>query len=608
MAASVTRANPAEAPPSIADAASATVPVQRPRRAASSRHPGARRQLLGLGKDHRALRANLDTTPLPDNPLIREVQGRPDEAAWCAAMDDEWNSLDSLGTYVTVKFADIPPDAKVIKTKWVLTIKRDEAGALLKYKARLVALGFLQILDANSAAEVYSPNVRVTTLRIIIALAAGHGWPVRGCDVSTAFLHGKIPDDEHVYVWPPTGYAASIPPGKSDHWAPGTVWRLRRSLYGLRRSGRIWWDTLRAWLLDYGFTQSSIDPCLFLYYDAAQVLLGALSTYTDDITSTITGESTWYAAFISAIDARFGIKDAEDISWLLSMEIRRHTDGGISLSQPLYIEALLAKFNMSDASPSPIPLDPSARFLLSDCPTDPVIKAQMKSVPYAQLVGALNYLCQQTRPDISYALAKAARVSQNPAPEHWDQLRRVLRYIKGTADWGLLYHGPGAGDMSLTSYSDSSYNPSDDDLPRCTTGEMHILNGAAIDYSSSTMKSTATSSLECEYAAMCSAAKSIFHCRGIINDLGALTDGPSRLMVDNTGAISLARSPVLNRKTRHLRPQYHYTRELVEEGVVSLHHVPTSDNLADLFTKPLARQAFEHLRGQFMSKIPGTST
>ena len=101
----------------------------------------------------------------------------------------------------------------------------------------------------------------------------------------------------------------------------------------MRRLGRIWWDTLLSWWLDYGFTQSSIDRCLFLFYDAAGMLLGALSSYTDDITSTITGEETWYIKFLSAINERFGITDAEDISWLLSMEIRRHADGGISLSQ-----------------------------------------------------------------------------------------------------------------------------------------------------------------------------------------------------------------------------------------------------------------------------------
>eukprot|EP00232_Nephroselmis_pyriformis_P024388 CAMPEP_0182854564 /NCGR_PEP_ID=MMETSP0034_2-20130328/1326_1 /TAXON_ID=156128 /ORGANISM="Nephroselmis pyriformis, Strain CCMP717" /LENGTH=276 /DNA_ID=CAMNT_0024985415 /DNA_START=147 /DNA_END=977 /DNA_ORIENTATION=+ len=124
-------------------------------------------------------------------------------------------------------------------------------------------------------------------------------------------------------------------------------------------------------------------------------------------------------------------------------------------------------------------------------------------------------------------MAKASKVMQNPAPEHWTQLHKVLKYLKGTADWGLYYHGPGCGNMTFTSFSDASYNPSDDDLPRCTTGEVHVLNGAAVDYSSATMKSTATSSLECEYAAMCTNAKSAFHCRGIINDLGVLPDGPS---------------------------------------------------------------------------------
>ena len=582
--------------------------AHRPKRAASVNHPGARR-LLGLGGTNIALRATTTAAdPASDSPLVRDVPGRADEAAWHAAMDREWTSLDTLGTYELVRFVDIPRGARVIKTKWVLNIKRDELGDILKHKARLVALGFLQRLLPGVASDVYSPNVRITTLRILVSLAAGYNWPVQGCDVDTAFLHGEIPDGEDVYVWPPTGYAANVPADRDDPWAAGTVWRLRRSLYGLRRSGRIWWDTLRGWLLGYGFTQSKIDPCLFLYFNTTGALLGAISSYTDDITSIITGEKSWYTAFLAAIDARFGIKDAGDISWLLSMEIRRHPDGGISMSQPLYVAELLKEYNMSEATPSHIPLDPSARFLASECPTDPVIKEQMRKVPYSQLVGALHYLCQQTRPDLCYVMAKASKVMQNPAPEHWTQLHKVLKYLKGTADWGLYYHGPGGGNMTFTSFSDASYNPSDDDLPRCTTGEVHVLNGAAVDYSSATMKSTATSSLECEYAAMCTAAKTAFHCRGIIHDLGVLPDGPSPLMVDNTGAISLTRSPVLNRKTRHLRPQWHYTRELVEEGILTIQHVPTKDNLADIFTKPLARPAFEHLRGQFMSKIPATST
>lgn len=172
-------------------------------------------------------------------------------AAWRTAMGDEFAALLKNGTWTLVQPL---PGANIIGCKWVYRIKRHADGSLARYKARLVAKGFHQH-PGEDYTDTFSPVIKPTTIRTILAVAVSNNWAIRQLDVQNAFLHGKLHED--IYM--------QQPPGFTNPHAPHLVCKLHRSLYGLKQAPRAWFYRLHDHLLSYGFTSSTCDPSLFLY-------------------------------------------------------------------------------------------------------------------------------------------------------------------------------------------------------------------------------------------------------------------------------------------------------------------------------------------------------
>ena len=210
---------------------------------------------------------------------------------------------------------------------------------------------------------------------------------------------------------------------------------------------------------------------------------------------------------------------------------------------------------------------------------------------YMSIVGSLLYASIMTRPDISFAVQALGRHMQASGPEHMVAAKRVLRYLQGTKELGLVYE---AGDISrgkpsIVGYSDSDW-AGDHDTRRSTTGYLFMLdNGGAVSWSSKLQPTVALSSAEAEYMAVCAAVQEAIHLRQLISDLGYMQDQPTVIFEDNQGCIAMSANPVFHKRTKHIDIRYHFIRERITSGDVELRYVATEYQLADLIDQGTAK-------------------
>lgn len=203
-----------------------------------------------------------------------------------------------------------------------------------------------------------------------------------------------------------------------------------------------------------------------------------------------------------------------------------------------------------------------------------------------------------TRPDLSFSVVRLAQYASNPGRAHWAALKRVLVYLVSTKDWALTY---GVGGRSpLEVYSDADYASADVDGRRSHSAYVSMLNGGAISWASKKQESVVLSTCEAEYVALAHAVKEALWLRTILVSLELLPPGPTTVFEDNNGARSLAMNPNSHARSKHIDIRYHFTRDKVSDGSVAIVAKRTSDMLADLGRKLLAR-----VKHQFFSFAMG---
>ncbi|GBM40519.1 Retrovirus-related Pol polyprotein from transposon RE1 [Araneus ventricosus] len=332
---------------------------------------------------------------------------------WKFAMKNELDSLNKHKVWVIV---DRPAKTKLVKSKWVYSLKQSDNGET-KYKARLVAAGFNQIKNKDYL-ESYSPIVNIESFRLLIALASKLNLMVRFFDVKTAYLYSD--KEETVYMLPPPGFERLVGDEK--------VCKLKRSIYGLPQSGRNWYMKIKSELEKFGLTQLASDICVFIKSDGQNMLL--LCMYVDDL-AIFCNNDEMFQDTVNNIKSVFEVHENKTTKFL-GMEIVRHKIG-ISLSQSEYIESLLVKYNLDECK--------SVK--------TPIVKGEGKSFPpsneliditmYQELIGELLYLANRTRPDISFVTCYLSQFHHKPEKRHYILAKRVLRYLLGTKDKKLFY-------------------------------------------------------------------------------------------------------------------------------------------------------------------------
>jgi hypothetical protein len=491
------------------------------------------------------------------------------DSNWRAAMNEEFDALKQNKTWRLVPFRE---GKNIIDCRWIYKIKRKADGSIDRYKARLVAKGFKHRYGIDYE-DTFSPVVKIATVRLVLAVSVSRGWSLRQLDVKNAFLHGVL--EEEVYMRQPPGY--------EDKGKPSHICKLDKALYGLKQAPRAWYSRLSAKLINIGFVASKSDMSLFIYRKFSTTIY--MLIYVDDI---IVASSSQAAtdALLKDLSQEFALKDLGDLSYFLGIEVQK-VDNGLVLNQSKYAHDILKRVGMEHCTSMPTPLSSSEKIVAQGDLLGPE-----DSTKYRSIVGALQYLTL-TRPDLSYAVNKVCQYLHAPTTMHWTAAKRILRYVKHTITVGLTFMK--SNSTLVSAFSDADWAGCVDD--RRSTGGFAVFFGPnLISWSAKKQATVSRSSTEAEYKSVANATAEVIWLQSLLAELGVrLTQVPC-LWCDNLGATYLSANPVFHARAKHIEIDFHFVRERVMKRQLEIRFIPSKDQIADGFTKPLPFQAFQNFK------------
>lgn len=525
--------------------------------------------------------STVNSTVVPPEPqTLQEALNSPEGADWLEATVSEVTSLLEKGTFQVV---DIPAHLTPVSTKWVFKRKVDAFGNFVKYKARLVAKGFLQKFGVDYF-DIFSPVTKLATLRVLLALVASQDLELRHVDVRTAFLNGEL--DEEVYI--------KVPDGLHDMY-PGKCFKLKKAIYGLKQAPRVWWLNLSATLAQHAFKPSYADQCLFI--KNSQHGMVYCLVYVDDIL--FAGHPNDIDSAVNVILNTYDATNEGEASSFLGMAITRNrTNKTLKLSQTAYVEGLANRFNHNIEHPNRRASTP----ITTDDPGPSATLDKDKAGYYASLVGSLLYLANCTRPDISYAVGVLSRHFASPEEHHLKMAKQVLKYCLLTKDLGLTF-GPRADDKPLTviGYSDSDYGNDRYTAAhqpvnrRSVSGFSFLINGTPTVWQSKKQAVMARSTDDAEYIGLATASSTGLWIRKLIGEITGQFD-PIVIFGDNLAALKHIESPGSINRSKHIDIAYQFVLDRALRHDLKFQYVMSSENMADIFTKPLSVSLFTKLR------------
>ena len=506
----------------------------------------------------------------------KNAQEAVEDECWSVAMQEELNQFERCQVWELVP---PPTNAKVIGTRWVFKNKKDEDGNIVRNKARLVAQGYNQ-QEGIDFDETYAPVARLEAIRILMAFAAHKGFKLYQMDVKSAFLNGYL--KEEVYL--------KQPPGFIHEKYPHYVYKLKKSVYGLRQSPRCWYERLSQFLVKNGFTRGTLDPTLFIYHKRNHFLL--VQVYVDDIVFGSTNESLckWFS---DCMHKEFDMSLMGELQYFLGLQINQSA-AGIFIHQSKYVNDLLKRFALENITAKATPMSTTVK-LTKDEQGTPV-----DITKYRGMIGSLLYLTA-SRPDIMYSVCLCARFQSQPKESHLNAVKRIFKYLKGTSDLGIFY--PSSSSFDLIGFSDADYAGSQVDR-KSTSGACEFLGDCLVAWHSKKQTSVALSTAEGEYIAAGSCCAQILWMQQTLQDFGIFyTNIP--IYCDNTSAINISKNPVMHSRTKHIDVRHHFLRDNVSKGNIELIYISTDKQRADIFTKPLGEDRFCLMRRELgMCTIP----
>jgi len=304
---------------------------------------------------------------------------------WIKAMRSEIQNFYDNDIMTFIKH--LPKGVKPTSTKWVYTLKKDDNGNIIKFKARLVARGFSQ-KKGTDYDLTYSPTLSLDSLKLIIALASKFHWYLMQLDIKFAYLNAPL--DKNIYI--------TVPPGDKN-FGKG-FWLLKKALYGLKQSGRQWNLHFTSFLKNNYFIQLRSEPCIFKKMTGDKVVC-IIGVYVDDLL--IAGTDYHINDIIRKIKKTFKISNCGKANYILGINIEKHIFN-YSISQTQLINDILKKFNITNIKKTKSPCSGENKLIRKD-------NTLFDKTTYKSAVGSLIYLSRCTRPDISFAVGKVARRS-----------------------------------------------------------------------------------------------------------------------------------------------------------------------------------------------------
>jgi hypothetical protein len=384
---------------------------------------------------------------------------------WQTAMAEELAALELNKTW-TVE--PLPAGKHPISCRWLYKIKFRPDGSIDRYKARLVARGFTQQAGIDFI-DTFSPVAKLTTVRVLLTIAAQNRWYLLQLDINNAFLNGDL--HEEVYMKLPLGY---------PHHQPNMVCKLHKSLYGLRQASRQWYSKFSSTLLQQGFQPCTADSSLFTKGSGTSLII--LLVYVDDII-VASPSNALIASTKTMLETHFKLKVLGDLKYFLGLKIAK-SEQGIHLCQRKYALQLLNDTGFTASKPASVPMDPGIHLNDKD-------GALLEDITeYRRLVGRLIYLTI-SRPDIAYAVNKLSQYVSKPRVPHLQAAHHLLRYLKATTGQGIFF--PAVPNLKVSAYVDADWG-SCLDSRKSTTGFCIYLGHALISWKSKKQATVARSS------------------------------------------------------------------------------------------------------------------
>ncbi|GJY64156.1 putative RNA-directed DNA polymerase [Tanacetum coccineum] len=377
-----------------------------------------------------------------------------------------------------------------------------------------------------------------------MALVAYYDLELHQMDVNIAFLNGDLHED--VYMTQSEGFMVE---GK-EHM----VCKLKRSIYGLKQASRQWYLKFHEVMSKFQFKKNAVDQCIYLKLSGSKLVI--LVLYVDDIILASNDLNMLYETKMFLLE-KFEMNNLEEASYLIGIEIYRdRSRGRLGLSQRVYIDKILKKYNMHNCSPTVAPVVKGDKFGAYRCPKNKLEQEEMRLKPYAYVVGSLTHAQVCTRPDIAYI-------------------------------------------MEVVGYSDSDFAKCKDSS-RSTSRYIFMLSGGPISWRSHKQELTTTSTMMAEYVACYHATSHTILLRNLISGLKVFDSilRPIRLYCDNSLAARFSDSTSSTGAGLYLETKYLYVREKVEDNSIVIEYISTHDMLADPLTKGLPPKLFlEHVAG-----------
>ncbi|RVW94385.1 Retrovirus-related Pol polyprotein from transposon TNT 1-94 [Vitis vinifera] len=357
----------------------------------------------------------------------------------------------------------------------------------------------------------------MSTIRLVLGMVAAKNLHLEQSNVKTTFLHGDLEED--LYMIQPEGF---IVQGQEN-----LVYKMRNSLYVLKQAPRQWYKKFDNFMHRIGFKRCEAGYCCYVKsFENSYIIL---LLYVDDML--IAGSDIEKINNLKKqLSKQFAMKDLGAAKQILGMRIiRDKANGTLKLSQSAYVKKVLSRFNMNEAKPVSTPLGSHFKLSKEQSLKTEEERDHMSKVPYASAIGSLMYAMVCTRPDIAHAVGVVSRFMSKPGKQHWEAVKWILRYLKGSLDTCLCF-------------------------------------------------------TEAEYVAATEARKEMIWLHGFLDELGK-KQKMGILHSDSQSAIFLAKNLAFHSKSKHIQTKYHFIRYLVEDKLVILEKICGSKNPTNMLTK-----------------------
>jgi hypothetical protein len=489
----------------------------------------------------------------------------------------------------------------VMNIDWVPLMKFDEHGNASRARMRLTPKGFEQQAGLDYDIHgITSPVAQRSTVLTILALIVKLRLKTRQYDVTKAFLMGQLKER----------ICCKLPPGYNDptklKFGPHTVWELLRPIYGMKQASANFFTKLGEVLVSAGYVQLKTDSCVFYRRHKSGYII--FSTWVDDLLIGYSSEEM-LAHLSDTLTAHFGIRDEGVMKYALGMNIEYDpAEGVMKLSHKSYLKKLMASngFDKLAKHATAIPMQPSTKLRKEQCPSPEEYDAEMHQ-KFRQGLGGLVHLANWTHPEIAYAVSTLSQFMANPGKAHMDALVGLYKYVYGAADTEMIFRrrprDSEKDPVIITLLSDADY-AADVDTRRSRTGVAMYIDLCLMHWRSRLQQSVSLSTAESEFMALGDAVQSGIWLQNLLQELGIPFVEKTVIFCDNQAAVAIGHNPSHAKYAKHIDIRWFFVRDMVKAGRFDIVYINTDENIADIFTKALAKPKLLKFRDELFGTGP----